>query len=62
MKQVLSQPNEMDKLERIIQPTIGILTNIGEAHQEGFESVEQKVKEKLQLFTNTQTLFSIKTM
>src|SRR6478609_7419543 len=33
----ISQPNEMNKLERIIQPNIGILTNIGEAHQEGFE-------------------------
>ena len=53
----ISQPNEMNKLEHIIQPTIGILTNIGEAHQEGFESVAQKVKEKLQLFTHAETLF-----
>jgi alanine racemase len=53
----ISQHDEMNKLKRIVQPTIGLLTNIGEAHQEGFESVEQKVREKLQLFTNTQTLF-----
>jgi alanine racemase len=53
----ISLPGEMKRLEHIIQPTSGILTNIGEAHQEGFESVEQKVKEKLQLFTNTEILF-----
>src|SRR5438309_4762512 len=53
----ISQPDEMNKLEHIIQPTIGLLTNIGEAHQEGFENIEQKVKEKLQLFNNAQILF-----
>ena len=47
----ISQPGEMEKLAPIIQPTIGIFTNIGEAHSEGFESTEQKVKEKLKLFT-----------
>jgi len=53
----ISKPDEMDKLQQIIQPTIGILTNIGEAHGESFENVEQKIKEKLKLFTNSQTLF-----
>jgi len=53
----ISRPDEMGNLQRIIQPTIGILTNIGEAHQEGFESVAQKVREKLRLFTNAQSLF-----
>ena len=48
----ISQPGEMDKLNEIIQPTIGILTNIGEAHSEGFESTDQKVEEKLKLFNN----------
>ena len=48
----ISQAGEMDKLTEIIQPTIGILTNIGEAHSEGFESIDQKVEEKIKLFTN----------
>lgn len=46
----ISQPEEMSKLEPIIQPTIGIFTNIGQAHQEGFKSLKQKCMEKLELF------------
>ena len=49
----ISQTGEMEKLNEIIQPTIGILTNIGEAHSEGFESTDQKVEEKIKLFTNS---------
>lgn len=49
----ISLPNEMEKLERIIQPTIGVLTNIGEAHSEGFASGEEKLHEKLLLFAHT---------
>ena len=48
----ISKPGEMDKLEKIIQPTIGVLTNIGEAHSEGFNSLAQKEKEKRLLFRN----------
>jgi len=48
----ISKPGEMDKLERIIQPTIGVFTNIGEAHSEGFESMKQKEEEKKILFRN----------
>lgn len=48
----ISKPGEMDKLEKIIQPTIGVLTNIGEAHSEGFASLAQKEKEKRLLFRN----------
>jgi Alr-MurF fusion protein len=48
----ISQKGEMEKLERIIQPRIGILTNIGSAHDEGFESREEKLSEKLMLFKN----------
>jgi alanine racemase len=48
----ISRPGEMDKLNEIIKPTIGILTNIGEAHSEGFDSTDQKVKEKIKLFDN----------
>ena len=46
----ISQPGEMEKLEKIIQPTIGVLTNIGEAHSEGFKDSKQKEEEKRKLF------------
>lgn len=46
----ISLPGEMKNLQKIIQPTIGILTNIGEAHSEGFENIEQKTEEKFSLF------------
>ncbi len=46
----ISAPGEMARLEEMIRPDIGILTNIGEAHDEGFESKEQKIQEKLKLF------------
>jgi len=38
----ISQPGEMEKLEKIIYPTIGVFTNIGEAHSEGFMNARQK--------------------
>ncbi|GGF00457.1 bifunctional UDP-N-acetylmuramoyl-tripeptide:D-alanyl-D-alanine ligase/alanine racemase [Flavobacterium limi] len=46
----ISTVNEMEKLEQIIKPTIGILTNIGTAHDEGFLNLVQKIDEKLLLF------------
>lgn len=46
----ISQRNEMLLLEKIIQPTIGIFTHLGDAHNEGFTTIEEKVKEKTQLF------------
>lgn len=46
----ISQPGEMKRLEKIIQPSVGILTNIGEAHSEGFTSSTQKLSEKTKLF------------
>lgn len=48
----ISQPDEMEALEQIIQPTIGIFTKLGEAHQENFTSLQQKSYEKLSLFNN----------
>lgn len=48
----ISQPGEMEKLEKIIAPTIGVFTSIGEAHGEGFLNVRQKVNEKLKLFVH----------
>ena len=47
----ISQPGEMEKLETIIRPTIGVLTNIGEAHSEGFIDKSQKLSEKMKLFS-----------
>lgn len=49
----ISQPEEMDSLERIIQPTIGILTNVKSAHSAGFVTKEAKFKEKWKLFKNS---------
>ncbi|MBK8599237.1 MAG: bifunctional UDP-N-acetylmuramoyl-tripeptide:D-alanyl-D-alanine ligase/alanine racemase [Flavobacterium sp.] len=52
----ISTVNEMEKLERILKPTIGILTNIGSAHDEGFDNIGQKMKEKLKLFARVKVL------
>lgn len=52
----ISTMHEMEKLQKIIRPTIGILSNIGSAHDEGFSSVADKIKEKLKLFTSVNVL------
>lgn len=52
----ISRSGEMEKLERIIQPTIGIFTNIGSAHDAGFESQGQKALEKAKLFAHCQAV------
>lgn len=52
----ISTTHEMSKLETIIKPTIGILTNIGSAHNEGFANIGEKIKEKLKLFQNVKVL------
>ncbi len=52
----ISMPNEMGRLEPIIKPTIGILTNIGDAHQENFMSLQEKALQKLLLFKDCNTL------
>ena len=46
----ISEPGEMQSLHDIIQPTIGVLTSLGSAHQKNFRSMEEKCMEKLQLF------------
>jgi alanine racemase len=46
----ISRTGEMIKLEAIIRPSIGIFTNIGEAHQEGFKDIQEKLRQKLILF------------
>ena len=52
----ISRPKEMKKLAPIIDCTIGVFTNIGTAHSEGFASQKKKIKEKLKLFKNTETI------
>jgi len=52
----ISEPDEMDRLQMMIQPTIGIFTNVGHAHDENFINLNQKVGEKLKLFTKVETL------
>ncbi|HTA82302.1 MAG TPA: bifunctional UDP-N-acetylmuramoyl-tripeptide:D-alanyl-D-alanine ligase/alanine racemase [Bacteroidia bacterium] len=52
----ISQAGEMENLQAIIQPTIGLFTNIGEAHGLNFSDNQQKIREKLKLFKNVQTL------
>ncbi len=52
----ISQVGEMQKLANIIAPEIGIFTNIGSAHQENFDSIEQKLDEKLLLFENCESI------
>ena len=56
----ISMTGEMERLKKIIQPTIGIFTNIGEAHSEGFENIIQKIKEKIHLFENAATVIYCK--
>ena len=52
----ISQPGEMEKLERIIRPTIGVITYIGHEHDENFASLEQKREEKNKLFVHSKTV------
>ena len=52
----ISKPDEMAALQKIIKPTIGIFTNIGQAHEENFISYMQKAGEKLNLFTQAETM------
>lgn len=52
----ISQPDEMEILASIIRPTMGVLTSIGSAHDEGFQSRDQKVKEKIKLLEGSEQL------
>ena len=56
----ISRPGEMEKLQSMIQPTIGIFTNIGSAHDENFIGPQQKVEEKMKLFLGVDTLIYCK--
>ena len=52
----ISQPGEMERLEKIVKPTIGVMTNLGAAHQENFMSYDIKCSEKMKLFRGCQTV------
>ena len=52
----ISQPGEMEKLEKIVKPTIGVMTNLGAAHQENFMSYDIKCSEKMKLFRECQSV------
>ena len=52
----ISQPGEMMALRDIIQPTIGVFTSLGTAHQENFSSIEDKCNEKIKLFHDTEAI------
>ena len=52
----ISQPGEMEALRDIIQPTIGVMTSLGAAHQENFRSMEEKCMEKLTLFKDAKVI------
>ena len=52
----ISRRGEMSRLEPMIRPTMGIFTNIGEAHSEGFDSRAEKAAEKLKLFAGAEVL------
>ncbi|MBQ7157399.1 MAG: bifunctional UDP-N-acetylmuramoyl-tripeptide:D-alanyl-D-alanine ligase/alanine racemase [Bacteroidaceae bacterium] len=48
----ISGMGEMEKIEAIVKPTIGVITNVGAAHQENFISYDIKCSEKMMLFKN----------
>ena len=52
----ISKVGEMDKLQKMIRPSLGILTNIGDAHDNGFENRAEKLQEKLSLFSQSECL------
>ncbi|MCG8574019.1 MAG: alanine racemase [Flavobacteriales bacterium] len=52
----ISQPGEMERLERIIQPSLGIFTGLGDAHSANFISDEEKKSEKFKLFRSVEKL------
>ncbi len=52
----ISKANEMDRLETLIQPKIGVMTNLGDAHQGGFQNEVRKLEEKAKLFKNCKQL------
>ncbi|WP_419869354.1 bifunctional UDP-N-acetylmuramoyl-tripeptide:D-alanyl-D-alanine ligase/alanine racemase [Chryseobacterium sp. CT-SW4] len=52
----ISKPAEMEKLETIFHPQIGLLTHIGTAHAANFKSEEELINEKIKLFIHSETI------
>ncbi|MBA4321412.1 MAG: bifunctional UDP-N-acetylmuramoyl-tripeptide:D-alanyl-D-alanine ligase/alanine racemase [Odoribacter sp.] len=52
----ISLPGEMDKLQKVINPDIGVITNIGDAHQENFPDLKTKAAEKIKLFSDASSI------
>jgi len=52
----ISQTGEMENLAWIIRPTLGVLTSIGSAHDEGFQNQDEKMNEKLKLLLGSDEL------
>jgi alanine racemase len=56
----VSKKGDMDTLAEMIRPDLGIFTNIGSAHEEGFAGITEKIAEKLKLFAGTKLLLYCK--
>ncbi|MCX6257106.1 MAG: bifunctional UDP-N-acetylmuramoyl-tripeptide:D-alanyl-D-alanine ligase/alanine racemase [Bacteroidia bacterium] len=56
----ISLPGEMQNLQPVILPDIGIISNIGDAHQQNFMDYKHKTREKLMLFSQAKTLIYCK--
>lgn len=52
----ISEPGEMERLAAIVRPDIGVMTNLGDAHQENFGTLEEKAAEKIKLFATAKTI------
>jgi Alr-MurF fusion protein len=52
----ISLPGEMESLQTVIDPDIGVITNIGDAHSENFQDIRQKAAEKLKLFSGASVI------
>jgi alanine racemase len=53
----ISKPGEMKRLQKVIEPTLGLFTNIGDAHGENFANLPNKIDEKAELFESCESLF-----
>ena len=57
MEAGISKPGEMKNLRKILRPDIGLISNIGDAHQENFPDLPSKIREKITLFRDCRLIF-----
>ncbi|MDE7472528.1 MAG: hypothetical protein K2M68_02970, partial [Muribaculaceae bacterium] len=57
----ISRPGEMEHLEKIIRPTIGIFTDLTDEHARAFDNIGQKCREKASLFTRCRDIIYVPT-